>query len=172
MVRRVDAHFGSCRVGIVVSAATFALVLCSITPLGGMLPAGQTASVAASSSARWCWCTDYIKNRFNLPRTADAKDMGPILTQAKFRRLASNETPHAGDVVIISPSFFPKSYGAPAVAGHISVVVSAKASGNNWGLTLHGANQTGQMSVENGCTDVSTTGYSSKDRSYFAFYRR
>src|SRR5579884_606300 len=90
---------------------------------GGPIPTPLDGpTVAEASSNHWCWCTDYIKNRYGLRTTADAKNMGPLLKEKGFHQLSASQRPLPGDVVIISPAFFPASYGAAATAGHIAVV--------------------------------------------------
>jgi len=67
---------------------------------------------------KWCWCVDYIKNRYNLRTTADAKNMGPILLEGnRFKRV---DAPRAGreTVVIIDPQ------GGTGTVGNTDVAVS------------------------------------------------
>ena len=120
----------------------------------------NTVAVTVAAAARWCWCTDYVANRFNLPRNyPDAKDWGPYLTLNGYRQVTS---PQIGDIVVYSGTRFP-------TAGHVGVIVAVGTSN----LTVRGANQLSSWTTvtEVGCTNVSQ-GLYVRSSSGEAYYRR
>ena len=123
------------------------------------LPQDAQASVnsARAAGAKWCWCTDYIKNRLSLPKKADAKDMGQILIDAGYHlveNISTTNLPQNKDVII-----FHADYGDPISTeyGHIAMIVSAYASGKQIRYKTVGANNHGKLKLkdEYNCSNVS-----------------
>lgn len=110
--------------------------------------------------AHWCWCTEYVANRFSLTRDyPNAQDWGPYLTRNGYYQVTS---PQSGDIVVYSGSRFP-------TVGHVGVIVAVGSSN----LTVRGANQlsTWTTVTEAGCTNVSQ-GLYVRSSSGETYYRR
>lgn len=83
--------------------------------------APTTAKWTGSASAEtWgrCWCTDYVRQFFNLTNGTmpNGGQFGPYLLKNGYRALKANESPVAGDVVV-----FPNN-------NHVAVFISKNAS--------------------------------------------
>jgi len=142
-------------------------------------------NVDASSNLKnkECWCTEYIQSVYKLPKIANAKDMGKILTSNGFRKLGSNETPKNGDIVIMQPQIFKdKGFsGAEIKNGHIAIVRSIKTTEKKyWLMTTEQAGKPpsaygGKVITKSGCTNVQTdvrwSKFSKTDTRY-TFYRK
>lgn len=147
-----------------------------ITPLDPMtLDALNVALLQANkgiapNGAIWCQCVQYIKNRYGLKNTANAKDMGPILVKSGFRQISE---PKVGAVVIFQPAF---GSGIDQKYGHIGVIDKVQSVNNNksWAITVRGANQGGSLFTEYNCNNVSSVGYKSyaKGTSSVSYYMK
>ena len=109
----------------------------------------QAASGYSLTASGWCWCTNYVANRFNLARNyPNAQDWGNgYLQRNGFRQVW---VPQSGDIVVYSGSRLPS-------VGHVGVIASVS-SGS---LSVRGANQAGNWSTwaEWSCTNVSQGNY-------------
>ena len=102
-------------------------------------------------AAGYCQCVDYIKNRYGLKCSANAKSMGSCLTSSGFKKLS---TPVAGAVIIFQPNY---GGGINTTYGHIGVVTKVvyDSKAKSYTLTVRGANQGGSTWTEYNCSNVS-----------------
>lgn len=106
-------------------------------------------STRSQQAAAWCWCTQYVANRFGLSGYPDATrwDNG-YLDSRGWKR---SSEPKGGYITVIEG----KSFGTPS-QGHVGVVDKRESlDSKRWKITLKGANQPGSTSTEYGCTNVS-----------------
>ncbi len=119
--------------------------------------AGATLSLMASEpslAAKWCWCTEYVANRFGIRQYGHAGDWdNNTLPQAGFRRISG---PQVGAIAVMERSF----PGSDRSFGHVGVVERIRTSGGRSYIDLRGANQTiGNRFTEFGCNNVSVAGF-------------
>ena len=133
---------------------------------------GVGASELKAASSAFCYCVTYIKNRYNLSCSANAKDMGSCLVSSKFKKLSS---PLSGAVIIFQPGY---GGGINTQYGHIGVITKTSYNSKNksYTLTVRGANQGGGTWTEYNCNNVSelSTTYtvgSSRDKN-LSFYAK
>lgn len=103
----------------------------------------------SQKAAAWCWCTQYVGNRFGLSGYPDATrwDNG-YLNSHGWKR---SSEPKNGYIMVIEG----KSFGTPS-QGHVGVVDKRESlDSKRWKITLKSANQPGLASTEYGCTNVS-----------------
>lgn len=130
--------------------------------------AKYTGVVQAAAWGR-CWCTDFVKQKFNLTgNVPNAKDFGPYLINNGFRVLTSSEVPRPGDVAVLQPSF----PGASEV-GHVGFLEVFNTS--TWKFTLRqGGSATDGWFDDSFCynTRLQAFGTSAQGRTDIKFYRR
>jgi surface antigen len=123
--------------------------------------------IKPADAANWCWCTNYVRNRFGLsndfPNATDWNDgylqrNGFVQTSAK-----------PGAIVVMEGS----SAFTSDSRGHVGVVESIDSSGR---ITVRGANQSMGTSpvTESDCTNVRSTpfGTSINGRSDISFWEK
>lgn len=129
-----------------------------VVALGLILPLGTFSGIRPASAATWCWCTNYVANRFGLTQNfVDAGDWNNSHSRYGGRSyLESNGysqvNPQPGAIVVMERTF----PGADSTYGHVGVAESIDANGR---LTLRGANQTSGslLTIEAGCNNVRST---------------
>ena len=142
------------------------------------LPQDAQASVN-SARAKWCWCTDYIKNRLGYwgVKAGDAKDMGSWLTKIGWKKVPSfsaTDLPRNKDIIIFQPG----AHGAHSSAGHIGMVASAQNVRGNILVRIVGANHEWKGKnkrptwTEYDCTNVSIWEIQSLQQSGVSLYRK
>jgi surface antigen len=100
----------------------------------------------------WCWCTQYVANRFGLP--GDFPDAGNWNDGYLQRNGFVQVNPQAGAIAVLERSF----PGSDPTYGHVAIVESISPDGR---VQLRGANQSvgGSIFGEAGCTDVRITSF-------------
>jgi len=108
---------------------------------------------APSLASQWCWCTQYVANRFGIRQYGHAGDWDNwTLPNAGFRRISG---PQAGAIAVMERSF----PGADRTYGHVGVVERVRTSGGRSYIDLRGANQIGSKFTEFGCNNVTVVGF-------------
>lgn len=101
-----------------------------------------------AAKATWCWCTNYLGNRFGLTGYPDAGrwDNGYL----KSKGWSNSSEPKQGYIAV----FEANAYGM-GTYGHVAGIDKRESlDSKKWKLTLRGANQPGSTFTEYNCTDV------------------
>jgi surface antigen len=152
-------------------ALVAALAVAADVPASIAHAAPESLASASPAAASSCECVAYVKHHFGLSGTlADARYMGPGLQARGFRQVTE---PRVGAVVIFQPSFGPD---ISQQYGHVGIIERVRATnqGRDWRLTVRGANQGGQTTTEDGCTNVASVTFRAypKTSTAVAYYVR
>lgn len=118
-----------------------------------------------AQAARWCWCTDYVANRFNLtrnyPHAGDWND-------GYLQRNGLNQTGAEPGAIVVMERSFP---GADSRYGHVGIVERVLPDGR---IEVRGANQGSPVFTEANCNNVRVTtfGTSTRGRRDISFWKR
>jgi surface antigen len=128
--------------------------LAFVAALVGINLLSFSSPASSQSKASWCWCTDYVANKFNLKNFPAAYRWNDGFL--KNNGFTQTQSPKYGDIVVMEAGF----PWADSTNGHVALFESLDRNGF---VSVRGANNGGKIaSIDAKCNNVTSLLYNGK----------
>ncbi|ELS33400.1 MULTISPECIES: CHAP domain-containing protein [Pseudanabaena] len=132
----------------------FVTSIAVVATLVGINLLSFSSPASSQSKASWCWCTDYVANKFNLKNFPAANRWNDGFLQKNG--FTQTQSPKSGDIVVMEAGF----PWADTTYGHVALFESLNSKGF---VSVRGANNGGKIaSTDAKCNNVTSLLYNGK----------